>query len=96
MINIKNQKGAITLVVLISVLFFITFLTSTYLILSNKAQIQVETTRTIKERYNQENAQDVYRSYFETGPIPIYTPEQLLNIGTNKNIAINEVRRKNI
>jgi hypothetical protein len=56
----------------------------------------LKTTRTIKEKYSQEIAQDAYRSYFEQDLYPIYTSEQLLNIGANKNIAINEVRWENI
>lgn len=96
MINIKNQNGAITLLVLVSMLFFVTFLASTYMILSNKAQTQIEMTAQTKATYNSVNATDLYNSYFGDTVIPIYTVEQLLNIGTDQNIVINETGRKDI
>ena len=92
--EIKNQKGAITLVVLISILFFTTFLTSTYIILSNKAQTQIEITKQIKNKYKQEDPKQTYNKFFGEEIIPIYNVEQLLNIGSGKNIPINETGGK--
>lgn len=95
-VRIKEQRGAITLVVLISMLFFITFLTSTYIMISNKAQTQIEITKQIKNKYNDKDPAEEYNEFFGNEIIPIYNVEQLLNIGTEKNIVINEVRWKNI
>lgn len=96
MFKIKDEKGAITLVVLISLLFFVTFLTTTYIMLSNKAQTQIEVTRQIKNKYNTESPEEAYQTFLGNEIIPIYNAEQLLNIGKDKNIPINEVRRENI
>lgn len=101
MVFIKNQKGAITLLVLVSMLFFVAFLASTYMILSNKAQTQIEMTQQTEKLYNSINATDLYNSYFGDEIIPIYTVEQLLiiqelTVETPQKIQINETGRKNI
>ena len=46
-INPKSQKGAITLIVLVTMLFLIAFLMSMYIRISNKAQTSAETTEEI-------------------------------------------------
>ena len=54
-INPKSQKGAITLVVLVSMLFLTAFLMSMYIGIANKARTSAETTKQIAEKtINQE------------------------------------------
>ena len=40
--KLKSEKGAITIIVLVSVLFFVSFLISSYVIIANKVQTQKE------------------------------------------------------
>lgn len=90
-INPKSQKGAITLVVLITMLFLTAFLMSMYIGLANKAQTSAETTKQIQEKYNNiEEANAIYDSYFaDSDIIPIYTREHLEKIGSGEPITIN-------
>lgn len=89
-INSKSEKGAITLIVLVAMLFLITFLMSMYISIANKAQTSAETTKQIAEKYNNlEQANDIYDSYFvDSDVIPIYTREQLEKIGSEEQITI--------
>lgn len=89
-INPKSEKGAITLVVLVGMLFLTVFLMSVYIKLSNKAQTSAETTKKIAEQYNNiEDAEKIYESYFaNTDIIPISTKEQLEKIGSNEEMLI--------
>lgn len=89
--NLKSEKGAITLVVLIGMLFLTAFLMSMYIQIANRAQNSAETTKQIEEQYNNLNeANDIYDSYFaNTNVIPIYTKEQLAKIGSGEQILIN-------
>lgn len=89
-INLKSQKGAITLVVLVAMLLLTAILMSTYIRIANKAQISAETTKQITEVYNNVgDAEDIYNNYFaNTDIIPIYTVEQLKKIGSGDQITI--------
>lgn len=90
-INPKSQKGAITLIVLVTMLFLIAFLMSMYIRISNKAQTSAETTEEIAKKYNNiGEANDIYNSYFANSDvIPIYTVEQLKKIGSGEKIEVN-------
>ena len=90
-INPKSQKGAITLVVLVTMLFLTAFLMTLYIRLSNKAGISAESTAEIAKRYNNiGDASSIYSSYFtDSNIIPITNREQLEKIGSNENITIN-------
>ena len=89
--NLKNEKGAITILVLVSVLFMTAFLISSYVILSNKVQTQKEIVSQTKSIYESgKSMEEIYNSYFDNeNVIPIYTKEQLLAIGTEEQISIN-------
>lgn len=90
MMNLKNEKGSISLIAIISVLFLTSFLISTYLIMNNKAKTQLEVTKRTMEIYNNaDEAEQIYNNYFNKGVIPIYTAEQLTNIGTGDIVEIN-------
>lgn len=88
--NLKSEKGAITLIVLVGMLFLTTFLISMYIATANKAQDSAETTKQIQEEYNNiEEANAIYDTYFaDKEIIPIYTKEQLEKIGTGEQITI--------
>ena len=90
-INPKSQKGAITLVVLVGMLFLTAFLMSMYIAIANRAQNSAETTKQIQQQYNNLNeANAIYDSYFaDTDIIPIYTKEQLAKIGSEEQVLIN-------
>ena len=90
-INPKSEKGAITLVVLIGMLFLTAFLMSVYIGIANRAQSSAETTKQISEQYNNlDEAESIYDSYFaNTDVIPIYTKEQLAKIGSGEQVLIN-------
>lgn len=81
--KLKSEKGAITIVVLVSVLFFVSFLISSYVIIANKVQTQKEIIAETKKIYEPKSSmEDIYNSYFNNDEvIPIYTVEQLLSIG---------------
>ncbi len=89
--KLKSEKGAITIIVLVSVLFFVSFLISSYVIIANKVQAQKEMIEETKKIYEPKSSiEDIYNSYFSSDEvIPIYTVEQLLSIGEeDKQISI--------
>lgn len=90
-INPKSQKGAITLVVLIAMVFLISILMSMYIRYANKAQASAENTKQIAQIYNNINeANEIYNNYFSDGDIvPIYTRTHLEKIGSEEQVLIN-------
>lgn len=88
--KLKSQNGAITMLVLISIMFLISFLISTYVLVIHKAQSQKEIVEETKRIYESPfTMEEIYNSYFNTGNIvPIYTVEQLQAIGGGKQINI--------
>ncbi len=64
MIKLKENKGAITLFVLVSMLFFVLFLTGMYMIMSNKEIANSAETLRIKEIYEKDlnRLDDVYET----------------------------------
>lgn len=87
--NFKSEKGSITILVLVSLVFLTTFLISSYIIMSNKMNTQKKVINDTKEIYEQP-IEEIYNSYFSTeNIIPIYTVEQLLAMGSGKQININ-------
>jgi len=90
-INLKSQKGAVTLIVLVTMLFLTAFLMTMYIRLANKAGISAETTLEIAKKYNNiGDMNDIYYSYFtDSNIIPITNREQLEKIGSNESVTIN-------
>lgn len=91
--KIKSENGAITMLVLVSVLFIVSFLVSSYILISNKVQAQkeiIEETRKIYEPTH--TMEEIYNSYFNNSNIvPIYTTQQLLMMGKGmQNVNIND------
>lgn len=89
--RIKSEKGAITIIVLVSMLFFVAFLISTYVVVANKVQSQKEAIEETKRIYEpKQTMAEVYNSYFgNDAVIPIYNVEQLLAVGSGRNINVN-------
>lgn len=96
--KLKNEKGAITILVLISILFMLSFLISAYAILSNKVKSQKEIISKTRDIYNNtESMEEIYNSYFgNDNLIPIYNAEQFKKLTTldPNNPLINRRNRK--
>lgn len=90
--KIKEQKGAITVITLVSILFMVSFLISSFIFISNKSRAQKEMVAEIRKIYESKaTMEEIYNSFTTTADtIPIYTVEQLLSIGSEKTIAIAE------
>ncbi len=93
--KLKSEKGAITLVVLVTMLFLIAFLMTLFLRVANKAQTSAETTEQIKQKYNNlEDEEIIYQSYFaDEEVIPIYTVEQLKKLGSGEQVEIEQEKK---
>lgn len=52
--NIKNDKGAISLFVVLAMLFFIVFVISGFTLVARRTQIQAETTTNLKQAYKED------------------------------------------
>lgn len=78
----KKERGAITLITLVTILFMLAFLVSTFTIIMNRRQAQAEIKKETKEIYESdvENAEQVYKSYFaeEGETVPIRTASSLV------------------
>ena len=90
--NLKKENGAITIIVLVSVLFMVSFLISSYILVSNKLKSQKDILEETERVYDStETMEDIYNSYIGNSEIiPIYTMEQLLKIGSNETIQVKE------
>lgn len=99
--NIKNQKGAISLFVVLSMLFFLAFMLGAYSMVTRRNAAQLEAVRETAKIYDSGvDANSVYDSMMATidgSIIPISTPEQLkslqditeVNTTTTANYTIN-------
>lgn len=81
--TLKSENGAITILVLVSVLFMVSFLISSYVIIANKVQAQKEVIQETRRIYESgKSLEEIYNSYFNVeNIIPIYTVEQLMMMG---------------
>ena len=88
--SFESEKGAISLIALVTVLFIMSFLMSTFIVLSNRAQISAETTAEIARKYNNiGDANSIYNTYLpDEDIIPIYTVDHLRQIGSGNQIEI--------
>lgn len=88
--KLKRERGAITIITIISILFMVSFLISSYLIISNKVKTQKNIIAQMRSIYDQtESMENMYNSFFGKNIVPIYTVEQLFEMGTGKRININ-------
>lgn len=94
--NLKRENGAITIITLVSILFIVSFLVSSYILISNKVKAQkdiIAETRNIYE--SKSTMEEIYNSYFSNEEtIPIYTVDQLLSIGSDNLKQISQANGK--
>lgn len=87
----SSQKGAISVFVMITMVFFLLTILGAYMISSKRAQTQTESAKLVQGQYYTENEEnDRYHSKIadSSAIIPIYTKEQLWSIGSGKTIEI--------
>ena len=88
----RSQRGATTLITLVTVIFILGFLLSSYIIIQNRLQSQAEIKREITELYGKdvENIDEIYSSHMAnpTAVVPIKTAKQLLSVGTGEKFVI--------
>lgn len=97
--NIKNQKGSISLFVILAMMFFLAFMLGMFSVISRRNAAQLEAVRETAKIYSSGmDANSVYDSMMATidgSVIPISTPEQLkavkeiMNGGSSQNYTIN-------
>lgn len=63
--KIKEQKGSITLFVLVSIMFFVVVLVGLYINSSNKIQKQQREIEKVQKSYEKENVNDLYDKTYE-------------------------------
>ena len=81
--KLTQEKGAITLYVILAMFFLLVFIIGAYIIANKKLQSQYESIKTEKKVYeNNESGNTAGNS------IPIYTDEQLLSVGNGEDIYI--------
>ena len=73
--KIKEQKGSITLFVLVSIMFFVIVLVGLYVNSSYKIQKQQKEIEKIQKNYNKENINELYE---ETYNKYMYTENQII------------------
>ena len=86
----KKQAGAISVFVMMAMLFFLFTIIGVYAIGSKRAQTQTESLKIAKEKFYSENAMDTYekKMALSNETIPIYTKEQLWTVGSDKKVEI--------
>ncbi len=62
--NLKKENGSITVVVLVTVLFFVTILSTAYVVVSAQRRAQMQSEITAKDVYEKDlnNAGEIYNS----------------------------------
>ncbi len=69
--NIKNEKGSVAVIVLVTMVFFAIIMTSAYIAVSNARVSQLKETQRIKEIYEEDvnNVDNIYEAVIEKGNI---------------------------
>lgn len=88
--KLRNEKGAITMITLVTIVFMVSFLMTSYALIANKVKTQKEILAETKAIYEPKlSMEEIYNSYYvNDNIIPISTVEQLLSIGSNEKISI--------
>jgi len=87
----SSQNGAISVFVMITMVFFLLTILGAYMISSKRAQAQTESIQLVEGQYYTENEENnVYRNKVadSASVIPIYTQQQLWSIGSEEAIEI--------
>lgn len=87
--NIKNQKGAISVFVVLAMTFFLVFVLGAYTIASRRSQIQTMTLTELQGAYK-ENADELVTARYasKSEVIPVYNLEQFKLIGSNEYVEV--------
>lgn len=85
-----NQRGSITLFVILAGLFFITFLTGMFILSAAKMQVQIESSKQTQNVYEQGGVNQIYETYFGDSVVPIYTQAQLEKMCSGEQVSIKE------
>lgn len=82
----KQEKGVITLYVLVVCLFVLIVGGIVYIGTSNKQSAQLAALKKIEENYNNTSldAEDLYKNYEGGDVVPVFTPEQFTMVGTGE------------
>ena len=66
-VDSKKERGAITIITLVTILFMLAFLISTYTIIANRRQIQVEIKQETAKIYEKDinNIEQIYTNMIE-------------------------------
>lgn len=89
--KMKSEKGAISAFALMSMAFFLIFIVSIFIYFSRMENIQAQTLRVLADKYGDGKPESEIVSTLvsnEADVIPIYTLEQLRDIGSNKYITV--------
>lgn len=83
---LKNEKGAITLYVMVVCLFVLIIGTIAYVDTSSRQSAQLAALKKIEESYNNTEltANDLYQQYEGGDIVPVFTPEQFTMVGTGE------------
>ena len=92
--KLKEEKGSITLFVVIAMFAFVLFSLATYTLLSRRSQTQTDLISEIKNMYGNVSEYDEYKSYFDGEIVPIYNAEELKKVGSGEKIAISKENGK--
>ena len=90
-----DERGSITVYVIKTMLFFTAFIISIFIMNSRKYAAQLEANANVQELYSKQNSQVLFNAHFaaEADKIPIYTKDQLLQIGLGKRIYIPQTKK---
>ena len=90
--NMKNEKGAISLFVVLSMMFFLVFMIGAYTMVARKNQQQAETMSDLQSAYKKDGTAQ-YDSLIGTADIyiPIGTVENYYKMISGENIEVNGV-----
>lgn len=92
--KLKEEKGSITLFVVIAMFAFVLFSLATYTLLSRRSQTQTDLMSEIRNMYGNASEYDEYKSYFDGDIVPIYSAEELKKVGSGEKIAISKENGK--
>lgn len=87
--GIKQEKGSVSVMVIVTILFIIIVLTTLYITISNVQTSQIKETKRIKEIYEKDldNLDDIYATLQE-GKLYIYTKQDIIEFRDRVNSGI--------
>lgn len=87
--NFKSQRGAITILVLVSMIFMVSFLITAQVIAANKVKNQKAMLQRTRDIYESDKSmEEMYNMHIGDDIIPIYTADELLLVGSGEELLI--------